>query len=81
MAKELGTTSSFVVEPTDHGWSVRQGTERLGLFLTQRQALGDVRKRRAELKIKGRESTLSVTGSEPQQAPNDRPSRPFWARR
>ena len=32
--------TSFLVEPTKYGWSVCAGTKRLGLFNTQRQALG-----------------------------------------
>jgi len=34
---------------TNHGWSVSAEGERLGLFVTQRQALDDVKKRRARL--------------------------------
>ena len=43
----------FFVEQTLHGWSVRAGNERLGLFTNQRQALQDVRRRRAELERQG----------------------------
>jgi hypothetical protein len=59
------TITTFVVEPTNYGWSVRVGTERMGLFLTQRQALEEVKKRRAELAAKRQRSTIIVTGSEP----------------
>ena len=59
------TTKAFVVEPTNYGWSVRAGTERMGLFVTQRQALEEVKKRRAELTAKRQRSTIIVTGSEP----------------
>jgi len=38
----------FLVEPTTVGWYVRIGDERLGSFSTQRQALDDVKNRRAE---------------------------------
>jgi hypothetical protein len=72
------TTTSFFVEATNYGWSVRAGSERLGLFITQRQAISDVKKRRAELKAKGLDSTLSVTGSELQQSVYGRSSRPVW---
>lgn len=72
------TTTTFVVEHTNYGWSVGAGTERMGLFVTQRQALDEVKKRRAELSAQGRHSTLVVTGSEP--VPN-RTSRSFWSRR
>ena len=38
----------------------------MGLFVTQGHALNDVKKRRAKSNAIGRESTLSVTGSEPE---------------
>jgi hypothetical protein len=56
--------SIFSVEPTTYGWSVSDGAMRLGLFLSQRQALDDVRKRRVALKAKGLASSLEVTGEE-----------------
>jgi len=59
------TITTFVVEPTNYGWSVCAGTERMGLFVTQRQALEEAKKRRAELTAKGQRSTIIVTGSEP----------------
>src|SRR5262245_43154958 len=52
MAKRA-TITTFVVEPTNHGWSVCAGTEGMGLFVTQRQALEEVKRRRAELTAKG----------------------------
>jgi hypothetical protein len=52
----------------------------MGLFVTQRQALDEVKKRRAELAAKGQRSTLVVTGSEPVPIGN-RTSRPYWSRR
>ena len=69
----------FFVELTDYGWSVRAGTERLGLFVTQRQALKDVKKRRDELTAKGQKSTLVVTGGELSQPTGI--SRPNWTLR
>jgi hypothetical protein len=57
-------TTIFSIEPTEYGWLVRDGAKRLGLFVSQRQALNDVRKRRAALKTKGRVSALEVTGDE-----------------
>jgi hypothetical protein len=57
-------TTNFSVEPTEYGWSVSDGAVRLGLFVSQRQALDDVRKRRAALKTKGRASSVEVTGQE-----------------
>jgi hypothetical protein len=74
------TTTTFVVEHTNYGWSVGAGTERMGLFVTQRQALDEVKKRRAELAAKGQRSALVVTGSEPVPVGN-RTSRPYWSRR
>ena len=57
---------AFIVERTAYGWSVKAGAERLGLFVTQRQALTDVGRRRAELKASGQTTTLVVaSGSEP----------------
>ena len=54
-------TTIFVVERISDGWSVSVGEERLGLFATQRQALDDVKKRRAKLTAKGQRSTVLVT--------------------
>ena len=59
MAKQTITTI-FVVEPTDDGWSVGVGDERLSLFATQRQAIDDVKKRRARLTAIGHRSTVLV---------------------
>ena len=74
------TPTTFVVEHTNYGWSVGTGTERMGLFVTQRQALDEVKRRRAELTAKGQRSTLVVTGSESSSTGN-RTSRPYWSRR
>jgi hypothetical protein len=57
-------TTIFSVELTEYGWSVRDGATRLGLFVSQRQALDDVRKRRAALKTEGRASAVEVIGEE-----------------
>ena len=35
------TITAFVVEPTNFGWSVLAGTQRMPLFVSQRQALED----------------------------------------
>jgi hypothetical protein len=66
VAKQAITTI-FLVEPTNDGWSVRIGDNRLGSFSTQRQALEDVKNRRATLTAKGQRSTVVVTrhGSDP----------------
>ena len=72
MAKQ---TATFIIERTVYGWAVRAEAERLGLFVTQRQALTDVARRRAELQAKGRPTTIVVSGSDPES-----PSRPFWGR-
>ena len=61
-------TTIFSVEPTEYGWSVSDGAKRLGLFVSQRQALDDVRKRRAVLKAEGRASAVEVTGEEAEGA-------------
>jgi hypothetical protein len=56
-------STSFLVEPTEYGWSVSAGTRRVGLFITQRQALTDVNRRRGELSARGKRSTLVVKGA------------------
>ena len=61
-------TTIFSVEPTEYGWSVSDGAKRLGLFVSHRQALDDVRKRRAGLKADGRASAVEVTGEETEGA-------------
>jgi len=38
------TITTFVVEPTNYGWPVCAGTKRMGLFVTQRQALEEAKK-------------------------------------
>jgi hypothetical protein len=60
VAKQAITTI-FLVEPTNDGWSVRIGDERLGSFSTQRQALHEVKKRRAKLAFNGQRSTVVVS--------------------
>ena len=62
VAKQAITTI-FLVEPTNDGWSVRIGDERLGSFSTHRKALNDVKKRRAKLTLKGQRSTVVVTST------------------
>jgi hypothetical protein len=64
MVKQTAATMTFLIEHTEYGWSVGAGDERLGLFMTQQQALNDVKKRRAKLTAKGRRSTVVVTGYE-----------------
>jgi hypothetical protein len=63
MVKQTATMT-FLVEYTEYGWSVGAGDKRLGLFLTQQQALNDVKKRRAKLTANGMRSTVVVTGHE-----------------
>ena len=74
------TTTTFVVEHTQYGWSVGTGSHRMGLFVTQRQALDEVRKRRAELTARGQRSTVVVTGSEPESSAG-RSTHSYWFRR
>ena len=54
------TATIFTVEPTAYGWSVTSGVQRLGLFVTQQQAVNHVRKCRAELKAQGLKSEVVV---------------------
>jgi len=79
LVAKRATTTGFFVELTDYGWTVRAGTVRLGLFMTQRHALKDVKKRRDELTAKGQNSTLVVTGNEMSQPTGV--SRPNWTHR
>jgi len=67
------TTTTFVVEPTNYGWSVGCGATRVGLFMTQRQALDAVKKCRAELTAKGQRSTVVVRASDPRISANRSP--------
>ena len=50
----------FTVEPTVYGWTVTSGVQRLGLFVTQQQAVNHARKCRAELKARGLKSEVVV---------------------
>jgi hypothetical protein len=69
--------TAFFVDRTDYGWSVRVGPDRVGLFVTQRHALAEVQRRRADLKTKGHSTTLDVSASEPETPPGTRFLRPF----
>jgi len=55
-------TTTFIVQRISGGWSVGVGDEQLGLFSTHRQALADVKNRRAMLTAKGQRSTVVVIG-------------------
>jgi hypothetical protein len=52
----------FSVDLSQYGWCVSEGAKRLGLFVTQKQALNDVKLRRAALTARGLRSTVVVTG-------------------
>ena len=75
------TTTPFIVEPTAYGWAVRAGTERVGLFMTQRDALNDVKKRCTQVDAQGRRTTVELKGAEPDVAFNNRDARRLWNRR
>ena len=75
MAKKR-TPTTFFIEPTHYGWSVRAGTEQLGLFVTQPQALSDVKRRRAALQANGQPSTIVAKGYESEHLAGGRPPRP-----
>jgi hypothetical protein len=60
MVIKTQTATIFTVEPTAYGWCVTSGAQRLGLFVTQQQAVNHVRKCRAELKAKGLKSEVVV---------------------
>lgn len=67
-------STKFVVEPSDYGWAVRAGTTQLGLFVTQRQALAEVKRRQALSRGK---STLEIFGREGPE-PRNRPALVRW---
>ncbi|MDX2205751.1 MAG: hypothetical protein NW223_23570 [Hyphomicrobiaceae bacterium] len=69
----------FMVEPTDYGWAVRIGSSRLGLFVSQKQAVADVRKRQKGLRAKGQKSDVTVV-DEDAHAPRPR-LQPFFRSR
>jgi hypothetical protein len=77
--REIST--SFLVEPTEYGWSVCAGTRRVGLFITQRQALANVNRLRGDLRAKGKRSTLVVRGSDPGPLGRGRGTRSSWFNR
>ena len=77
MAKPQQDTT-FSVEPTEYGWMVKDGVASLGLFVSQRQALDDVRKRQRALKNQGRQSSLIVPVQFPED-PGDRRARNHWS--
>lgn len=47
-----------------YGWSARAGAEQLALLVTQRQALSEAKRRRAELLVNGQLSTVVTSGHE-----------------
>lgn len=57
---------AFLVQHTSYGWSVMANAEQVGLFTTQRLALGEVQRRRARLKAAGRGSTVTSHGADPE---------------
>jgi hypothetical protein len=70
--------TTFSVEPTEYGWMVKDGVASLGLFVSQRQALDDVRKRQRALKAQGRQSSVKVPVSFPED-PTGRRVHPHWS--
>ena len=79
MAKPQQDTT-FSVEPTEYGWMVKDGVASLGLFVSQRQALADAKKRQRALKEEGRRSSVEVTGNETEDA-RGRTARSHWSDR
>jgi hypothetical protein len=69
-------TTIFSAEPSQYGWIVSDGAAQLGLFVSERQAIDDVKKRQRTLKKQGQRSSLEVTVIYPEK-PSDRP----WQRR
>ena len=63
MSKKSQVTR-FVIESTEYGWAVRVGAARLGLFVTQKHAIADVKARQKQLRTEGSKSELSVIGEE-----------------
>jgi hypothetical protein len=50
---------------TDYGWALDANTERLGLFVTQKQAVASAKLYMRSVKANGLASKLVVTGTEP----------------
>jgi len=73
-----GHPIAFLVQHTSYGWSVMADAEQVGLFTTQRQALGEVQRRRSQLKAAGRASTVTSYGADPEPSTRSgSPSRYF----
>lgn len=50
---------------TDYGWALDSNAERLGLFVTQKQAVASAKLYMRSVKASGITSKLVVTGNEP----------------
>lgn len=58
------TTQRFSVALTDYGWALDTDEERIGLFLSQRQAVSSARAHMRSRKAQGLASQLVVTGAD-----------------
>jgi hypothetical protein len=76
----LPKNTIFSIEPSEYGWIVKNGAASLGLFVSQRHALNDVRKRQRALKNQGRQSSVAVTVEYPEDA-SDRRAHNYWSQR
>ena len=80
MAKKERIPTNLFVEPTQYGWPARVGTEQLALLVTQRQALSEAKRQRAELLANGQLSTVVTSGHESEQRAGGQLPRPHWTR-
>lgn len=62
--KKAKRSAHFTVELTEYGWSVNDGLERVGLFVTQKQAVSSAKVRLKELRTQGVAVNLTVKGTE-----------------
>lgn len=64
LMKKSAHDAHFAVELTEYGWSVQNGAERVGLFVTQRQAVSSAKAHLKQLRSQGIAGDLTVKGTE-----------------
>ncbi len=77
--KKSARGAHIAVELTEYGWSVQNGAERVGLFVTQRQAVSSAKEHLNKLRSQGIAADLTVRGTEAEGSRN-RPQ-PFFRSR
>jgi hypothetical protein len=63
MSKKSRVTH-FTVEPSEYGWTVRDGLSKLGLFVSQKHAVADAKVRQRSLRAQGAKSEVTVLGED-----------------